>query len=168
MKIVEDAVRELGGVWPSDDVDAVHLYKLDARYVAGLAGGTAHCVCTRAEFVECTRRLRPEEKKMEEKNDCHERGELPPVGAMVSYPTGQGVLLLPPDDVGIVVVQESEGEIVGQYKRVAMHAIRPLQTERERWVDSAERAMRSTSPELDRLQLAAIYDAGLAKMPEDE
>ena len=60
MKEIEDAVRELGGVWPSDDVDAVYLYKIDNRHIAGLPGGTAPCICTRTEFEEYTKRLRNE------------------------------------------------------------------------------------------------------------
>ena len=60
MRKIEDAVRELGGVWPGYDVDAVYLYKIDNRYIAGLPGGTALHICTRAEFFECARRLRNE------------------------------------------------------------------------------------------------------------
>ena len=60
MKKIEDAVRERGGVWPSDDVEAMYLYKIDNRYIAGLEGGTALHICSRAEFEECARRLRNE------------------------------------------------------------------------------------------------------------
>ena len=61
MKAIEDAVRELGGVWPSDEVDAVYLYKIHNRYIAlGLPGGTALYICTRTEFKQCARRLRNE------------------------------------------------------------------------------------------------------------
>ena len=61
MKKIEDAVRELGGVWPSDDADAVYLYKIHNIHIAlGLPGGTALYICTRTEFEECTRRLRNE------------------------------------------------------------------------------------------------------------
>ena len=60
MKTIEDAVRRLGGAWPSNDVDAVYLCKLDDRYVAGLSGGTARYICTRYEFEQCARRLRNE------------------------------------------------------------------------------------------------------------
>ena len=60
MRIVKDAVRELGGVWPGYDVDAVYLYRIDDRYIAGLPGGTAPYICTREEFEQCARRLRNE------------------------------------------------------------------------------------------------------------
>ena len=60
MGAIEDAVRRKGGVWPSDDVEAVHLYELYDRYIAGFPGGTAPFVCTRTEFEECTKRLRNE------------------------------------------------------------------------------------------------------------
>ena len=226
MKAIENAVRRLGGVWPSDDVGAVHLYKLDDRYVAGLPGGTALYICTRTEFEECTKRLRnepswddapdwsvakaqstnglwywlsatgeaigdwkqtlrlrPEEEEMEDENDWHKRGQRPPVGTIcqMTHPGLSGwitveILLyrdsaLAPSGKTVVVCAESEEEWPMGVAAININTqldFRPLQTERERWVDSAERAMRSTSPELDRLQLAAIYDAGLAKMPEDE
>ena len=58
MKEIENAVRELGGVWPSSEPEEVYLYQFSGgRYAAGLAGGTARYICTRTEFEECTRRL---------------------------------------------------------------------------------------------------------------
>ena len=232
MKAIEDAVRALGGVWPSHELAEMYLYQFTGgRYAAGLSGGTARYICTRFEFYECDRRLRnepswddapdwamakaqdndgwwhwyshkllrtskatgvwqynstpgrylratqgevigdwkrtmelrpEEEEKVESKDDCHEKGEFPPFGTMVSYPTGSGVLLLPPDDVDVVVVLEMRGDRAGQYKRVASNAIRPLQTERERWIEAAQKALF-----LPSARLGEIYDAGLAKMPED-
>ena len=60
-KAIEDAVRTLGGVWPSDEPAEVYLYRFSSgRYSAGLSGGTARYICTRYEFEQCTRRLRNE------------------------------------------------------------------------------------------------------------
>ena len=114
-----------------------------------------------------TLRLRPDDEKVEDKSDWHTRCELPPIGTMVSYLTGQGVLLLPPDAAGLVVVQELKGGASGRYKRVAMHAIRPLPDERERWIAAAQQAI-GCEPNAHRHMLGQLYDAGLAKMPEGE
>ena len=43
----------------------------------------------------------------------------------------------------------------------------PLQTERERWVAAAQQAI-GCEPNAHRHMLGQLYDAGLAKMPEDE
>ena len=105
---------------------------------------------------------------MEDKNDWYKKGEYPPVGTVCEMRRrGEGFAK------GSLMYHSAE-LCVWRFISSAEIALRPdqcefrpLQTERERWVDSAERAMRSTSPELDRLQLAAIYNAGLSKMPEE-
>ena len=242
---VEDAVRALGGVWPSSEEVNVSLYRLSVgEYIADLSAKSIirdKLVCTRDEFEECakrlrneprwddapawavakaqnsngvwswwsnkpesclaatgnegvwmhkspgvslpagkgevigdwkqTLRLRPEVKKMENKNDWHKRGEYPPVGTeceVMYYGTWEQTKIIGWHDAVIVIT--TEWDDTHSYDGVSAEPsdFRPLRTERERWMDSAERAMRSMSPELDRLQLEAIYDAGLAKMPEDK
>ena len=240
MKKIEDAVQELGGVWPGYDVDAVYLYKIDNRYIAGLPGGTALHICNLTEFVECTRRLRnepsfddhpdakcfvqnadgrwyknstsmdvkpgiegwlhrhwlssdndsahgwyelqkgevigdwrdtlrlrPEEKKMEEKNNWYERGEMPPVGAVceVMYDrVWEQTKIIGWDDEFIVVTTEWD-EILDYDGLCAEPSdFRPLQTERERWVEMARKATFEADEKQNYYE--AIYDAGLAKMPE--
>lgn len=40
--------------------------------------------------------------------------------------------------------------------------LKPIKTERDKWIDDAEMAMCSLSPELDRIQLGMIYDKMIA------
>ena len=232
MKKLEDAVRQLGGVWPSDDADAVYLYKIHNRHVAlGLPGGTALYVCTRTEFEECARRLRneprledapdwavawaqdsdgvwswfsgkplmgpeywvrrldgrhrlagkgevigdwkqtlrlrPEEEKMEDKNDWYERGELPPVGAVCRLrfgTTAYAVVTITYIGDGVLCYLDEKGM---EYSASSSHVeLRPLQTERERWVEMARKATFEADEKQNYYE--AIYDAGLAKMPVGE
>ena len=62
MKTIEDAVRELGGVWPGNNPKEVYLYKLQyGRYVASAYDQSrAPYICTRYGFEECAKRLRNE------------------------------------------------------------------------------------------------------------
>ena len=233
MKKIEDAVRELGGVWPSDDVDAVYLYRIDDRYIAGLEGGTAPCVCTRTEFEQCTRRLRnepswdyapswavakaqdsdgefywyevvprpgestfisrrgarfaatgevigdwrdtlrlrPEEKKVDDKNDWHKRGEFPPVGAQFEFSYNGSSwderVMLFNDGITCLMAHRKYPANRWHYKcDDSEMRFRPLQTERERWVEMARKATFEADEKQNYYE--AIYDAGLAKMPEDE
>ena len=167
MKKIEDAVRELGGVWPSDDADAVYLYKIDNRYIAGLPGGTALHICTRTEFVECTRRLRPEDEKVESKDDWYKRGELPPVGMVcemrrVGEGFAKGALMYHSAELCVWRFMSS-AEIA---LRPDQCEFRPLQTERERWVEAAGKVAVGSRNHAEFL--GRLYDAGLAKMPEYE
>ena len=212
MKKIEDAVRRLGGVWPSDDADAVYLYRIDDRYIAGLPGGTALHICTRTEFEECTRRLRnepslddapdwavakaqdndgwwywlsatgeaigdwkqtlrlrPEEKKVESKDDWHEKGEFPPVGTVceVVYDgTWEQTKIIGWDDDKIVFTTPFDD--ITSYDGIVANPniFRPLQTERERWVEMARKATFEADEKQNYYE--AIYDAGLAKMPVGE
>ena len=235
MKKIEDAVRELGGVWPSGDVDAVYLYKIYNRYIAGFPGGTAPCICTRTEFEECTKRLRnepswddapdwavakaqdstgwwhwysenpsqlpgapgvwgydntsgrysratqgevigdwkqtlrlrPEEKKMEDENEWHKRGEFPPVGTVCRLrfgTTAYAVVTITYIGDGVLCYRDEKGM---EYSAASSHVeLRPLQTERERWIKAAQLAI---DMPLDHAEmLGEIYDKGLAKMPVGE
>ena len=61
MSMIEDAVRALGGVWPSTGKGETHLYQLsNGNYVAGLPNSPLEFICTRCDFYACTRRLRNE------------------------------------------------------------------------------------------------------------
>ena len=66
-----------------------------------------------------------EETKPIYTKEMDERGELPPVGSEIKYPSGKGVVVInEPDDNGvIVVIENSEGG--KSYKRVALSAITP-------------------------------------------
>ena len=227
MKEIEDAVRELGGVWPSDDVDAVYLYKIHNRHIAlGHPGCTALYICTRAEFEECTRRLRnepswndapdwavakaqdgdgmwcwyedvprpgestfmwsrgavrfavkgevigdwrdtlrlrPEEKKVESKDDWYKRGEFPPVGTVCEvFPYWHVCESIAPHQNGMVMHDRNNYEYFLANKNTRF---RPLQTERDRWIEAAQKVI-GCDPNAHRHMLGQLYDAGLAKMPE--
>ena len=179
MKKIEDAVRDLCGAWPSDDADAVYLYRIDDRYIAGLPGGTALHICTRTEFEECTRRLRPEDEKVESKDDWYNRGQRPPVGTIceMTHPGLPGwltveILLyrdsaLAPSGKAVVVCAESEEEWPMGVAAININKqldFRPLRTEREQWVDAATKAAVGSLNHAEFL--GRLYDAGLAKMPE--
>ena len=66
MKTIEDAVRELGGVWPKSDPSSEVLVWIGSGWTAwkkdwdGKEFHDWYEICTRDEFEECTRRLRNE------------------------------------------------------------------------------------------------------------
>ena len=231
MRIVEDAVRSKGGVWPSDDADAVHLYKIDNRYIAGLPGGTAPHICTLTEFVECTRRLRnepswygapdwavakaqdgdgmwcwyeavprprastfmsrggggvrfagkgeaigdwrdtlrlrPEEKKVESKDDWHTKGELPPVGTVCRLrfaTTTDAVVTITYIGDGVLCYRDEKGM---EYSASSSHVeLLPLQTERASLIEKALNTVRD--PLSKEEVIFQLVEAGMLKMPEDE
>ena len=243
IKTIEDAVRELGGVWPSGESTETHLYKFaDGRYayVAGLPGwlsGTAHCVCTRTEFEECTTRLRnepswdgapdwavakaqdstgwwywysenpsqtpeasgvwmyddtsgrcsraaqgevignwrdtlrlrPEEEKVEDENDWYTKGEFPPVGTVCRLRfanTAYAVVTITYIGDGVMCYRDEQGM---EYPASSSHVeLRPLQTERERWIEQATAFFTSRGFCPNKHDLGAFYDAGLGKLPEDK
>ena len=275
----EDAVRALGGVWPSDNPKEVYLYQVNGRYSAGVAGGVVLYVCTRHRFEECTRqlrnepswddapdwavakaqdstgrwhwysenpsqlpgapgvwgydntsgrylratqgevigdwrdtlRLRPEEEKvdtadtllssyrkalekvlddsecgvvpkshlddiegllgaeqMRNKRDWYKKGELPPVGTVcrLRFATiTDTVVTITYIGDGVLCYRDEQGM---EYSAASRYVeFRPLQTERERWVAAAQKAI-GCEPNAHRHMLGQLYDAGLAKMPEDE
>jgi hypothetical protein len=64
---------------------------------------------------------------------------LPPVGARVKFPTGVGVVMLPPDTNEVVIVavtEDNQGgkEYCGEYRRVSACACEPIRSEREKAV----------------------------------
>lgn len=65
--------------------------------------------------------------------EMQERGELPPVGCKVEIPSGYGIVAINKPDVnGIVIVESTSGESKGEYKRVALSAIKPTPTPQEK------------------------------------
>ena len=117
--------------------------------------------------------MKSEEKKVEDKNDWHKRGELPPVGTVcrrrfaasddvvvtITY-VGDGVLCYR-DENGIECSVESS--------YVEFH---PLQTERERLIHTVlhvineKSAGRVSAP--IKFIVESLADAGMLKMPEDK
>ena len=245
MKTIEDAVRELGGVWPKSDPSSEVLVWIGSGWTAwrkdwaGKSFNDWYEVCTRAEFEECTRRLRnepkpedapdwagawaqdndgdwywyeavprpsttiavfrssggkvihagrgkvigswyntlrlrPKENKVEDINSWYKRGEFPPVGTvceMLSSNYWQKVKIVGWDGGDIVIASDIiEGRYRGLVPGQSDFRFRPLQTERERWVEKAYDIYAKQAPSHSETWtdvLKRIYDAGLAKMPED-
>ena len=114
-----------------------------------------------------TLRLRPEEKKTEDKNDWYKKGEFPPVGTECRIKRAgkdfeEGALMYLSED--ILVWRYNTGDEVAFVSSSC--SFQPLQTERERWIEAARKAVIEAGAYMDAL--ASIYDAGLAKMPEDK
>lgn len=55
---------------------------------------------------------------------------IPEIGVECAYPTGEGVIRLPPDQHGVLIVEEN-----GTYKRVHVNGCRPLKTERDSFIE---------------------------------
>ena len=234
MKTIEDAVRELGGVWPFEWSDRIMYWdkyheKYHEKYAARSQSDDSNTiyfnyqVCTRYEFEEYTKklrnepgwddapdwavakaqdsdgmwcwyedvprpgestfmwsrgavrfavkgevigdwrdtlRLRPEENKVEDKNDW-----LKNVRDAFTKNAEEFDSLL------MSVLNRIEGHERSEKSEKTTASdhveLRPLQTERERWIEMAERIADEISPyEPWGKVVARIYDAGLAKMPE--
>ena len=55
-------------------------------------------------------------------------------GTPVQFPSGEGVMVVAePDNIGVVIVQDECGE----YRRVAAENIKPIKTEREKFIEEA-------------------------------
>ena len=106
---------------------------------------------------------------MEDKNDWYKRGEFPPIGTVcevlydgvweqtkiIGWNGDKIVLTTPWDDI-----TSYDGAVANP------NIFRPHQTERERWIKAAQLAI---DMPLDHAEmLGEIYDAGLAKMPEEK
>ena len=112
--------------------------------------------------------LRPEEKKMEDKNDWHKRGEFPPVGTVCEMlPWWHVCESIAPHRDGMVMYNHSEDAYFLATKNTRF---RPPKTERDRWIEMAANIDIASPPHPETWPdiLARIYDAGLAKMPEDK
>ena len=123
-----------------------------------------------------TLRLRPEEKSMEDKNDWHKRGELPPVGTVCQY-----TAIKQDSKAAIIPGHWYRGTIIAYHdgyvwtsdngiRRLSNTKFRPLQTDRERTEELhylGQMLAATAHDETDRIQ--AIIDRLielLAKMPE--
>ena len=111
-----------------------------------------------------TLRLRPEEKKMEDKNDWHKKGELPPVGTVCEMlPWWHVCESIAPHRDGMVMYNHSEDAYFLATKNTRF---RPLQTERERvvkaWIEKIE------DSDILNAYLGGLYDIGALKMPGDK
>ena len=116
-----------------------------------------------------TLRLRPEEEeKVEDENDWYAKGELPPVGTVCRLrfgTTAYAVVTITYIGDGVLCYRDEKGM---EYSASSSHVeLRPIQTDRERWVAAAQQAI-GCEPNAHRHMLGQLYDAGLAKMPEDE
>ena len=75
---------------------------------------------------------------------------IPPVGAEVSSPSGKGIVMLPPDIHGVLIIKASN-ESPGEYRRVAASVCAPIQSDKEKWIQKAKNCC---DPDYEQ-----IYDA---------
>lgn len=102
---------------------------------------------------------------------------LPPVGQRVEISLGDfnsdrrtdgetgRVLSLSVNSRGRIIAMIEIDGADGECDALVVDALRPLRTERERWIDTAI-GLRKPGACTDERWLSDIYDAGLAKLPE--
>ena len=107
---------------------------------------------------------------VEDKNDWHERGDLPPVGTKCEYAAikqDSKAAIIPGNWYSGTIVAYYEGYVWTSdngIRRLSNTRFRPLQTERERWIETAGKVAVGSRNHAEFL--GRLYDAGLAKMPE--
>ena len=127
------------------------------------------CAYRSMGIEEIRLQMKSEEKKMEDKNDWHAKGELPPVGTVceVMYDgVWEQTKIIGWDDTKIVFTTPFD-DITSYDGAVANSNIfRPLQTERERLIERATRVAKDSRTPGDAVKL--LIDAGMLKMPEEK
>lgn len=87
----------------------------------------------------------------------------PKVGDKVEYPSGEGILIVDePDNNDIVIVRDVQGE----YRRVSVFAIKPLQAEEEQLIESMCNVFEKTAcKQVYSMKdgMKALIDAGYRK-----
>ena len=115
-------------------------------------------------------------EQMRNKRDWHAKGELPPVGAEFEFSyngsSWDECVMLFNDGITCLMAHRKYPANRWHYKcDDSEMRFRPIQTERERWVEKAYDIYAKQAPSHSETWtdiLARIYDAGLAKMPEDK
>ena len=92
----------------------------------------------------------------------------PPVGVVCEHPTGRGVVKLPPDVNGIIIIQSMEAGSEGEYKRVAASVCRPIQSERDRAVAELADFLTRTYSISQKKRAERLYDAGYRKTESND
>ena len=119
-------------------------------------------------------RLRPEGKKVEDKNDWHKRGEFPPVGTVCRLrfaTTADVVVTITYVGDGVLCYRDEKGM---EYAAASDHVeLLPLQTEREQLIEEAIYLIEDDDPkrgcvENVRYAIDLLARAGMLKMPEDK
>ena len=111
-------------------------------------------------------------EQMRNKNDWHKRGEFPPVGTVCEYKLSDchwyAVEITAVAKHGLCFVRLGTSD--EKYVPSSSSKFRPLQTERERWIEMAADIVIDAQPYAEPWPdvLARVYDAGLAKMPGGE
>ena len=129
-------------------------------------------VCAYVDMCGEELRMR-QEKKMEDKNDWYKRGEFPPVGTVCEvlyYGAWERTKIIGWDDNLIVLTTEWDESHKYNALNTGPLAFRPLQTERERLINEAQKLFIELDSGISMNDVAAInvlYKAGMLKMPED-
>lgn len=99
----------------------------------------------------------------------------PEVGEVVKHSTGEGIVMLPADACGVIIVMSTDSETEGEYKRVAAIACKPLPTEEDREVEEIARVLSDSYADVvDHVRplsefispARALYQAGYRKQPQ--
>lgn len=187
MKLVEILARELSE-WPEFAEYAWQDYDLEVRFSAGIG----------QDFLAsqlASDHLRQPGEENPDNGVTREMWEAE--RARIAGPkewNGEG---LPPVEQDVLMLMSSEPELDYEKVRILMHTNIghvvyqresgaagvcdhlkfyddpiylpiPIRTERERWIEAAERALEfSVSVPANTKALGVLYDAGLAKLPED-
>ena len=108
---------------------------------------------------------------MGDKNDWYAKGEYPPVGTeceVMYYGTWEQTKIIGWHDAAIVITTDWDDTHSYDGVSAAPSDFRPLQTERDRWIEQATAFFTSRGFCPNKHDLGACYDAGLAKIPEDK
>jgi hypothetical protein len=126
-ELIKKAYKLFDGVWPyrdncnmvaTDKYGAVEFYYTTTPFDAfSNDSGLWHWVGTKADFDAYGESLKEE--------------WMPDVGQECEYPSGSGVVRLPPDINGVLIVEEGEEG----YKRVHKSNCRPIKSDKEKRAD---------------------------------
>ena len=131
------------------------------------------CAYRSMGIEEIRLQMRPEEKKAEDKNDWHAKGELPPAGTVCRLrfaTTAEIVVTITYVGDGVLCYRDEKGM---EYTAASDHVeLRPLQTEREQLIEEAIYLIEDDDPkrgcvENVRYAIDLLARAGMLKMPED-
>lgn len=145
-------------VWAGDDAS---IHRIDPACMPRLATDHATAIVTREQWQAERRRIEAAEKHAGKWN-----GEgLPPIGAQVMFENNQCEVI--GHHEGVVVCAMDDYYENGCYDGFLATQLRPIDTRtpREKWIDEAMGIMKVH--ESWKHVMGNVYDAGLAKLPED-
>lgn len=187
LPLIDAAIKSLGGEWPKDSVageDVLHQFS-SGRYISGICESTtAKVICASDEFNQRKAELAAKEQNM---NDWYERGELPPVGSVVSFHRSDKYKdsifteqWCEGDHLEVLAHKKGEAEDVAVVWNqrlntacgIVLGCLKPIRTERDALVEKAEMDIHQNHSDMvSRHHIRTLIDAGwrpFKQQTEDE